>query len=140
MRLSRVRPWLAPLTLAIGAFAMLFDGVKLLFTNWRLTLVQVLPAMWIWAAMYDLKLHVSPWRDKAFHVLTGPAVVIPIVLGIAAITAAGLLPERRVRVRDHPAPAARGSGRRSPRAPGRTWASFWILGSRRRHLPRPVRR
>jgi hypothetical protein len=88
MQLSRVRPWLAPLTLAIGAFAMLFDGVKLLFTNWRLTLVQVLPAMWIWAAMYDLKLHLSPWRDKAFHVLTGPAVVIPIVLGIAAITAA----------------------------------------------------
>jgi hypothetical protein len=48
--------------------AMLFDGVKLLFTNWRLTLVQVLPAMWIWAAMYDLKLHLSPWHDKAFHV------------------------------------------------------------------------
>jgi hypothetical protein len=44
--------------------------------------------MWIWAAMYDLKLHVSPWHDKAFHVLTGRAVVIPVVLGIAAITAA----------------------------------------------------
>jgi hypothetical protein len=88
MRLSRARPWLAPLTLTVGAFAMLFDGVKLLFTNWRLTLVQVLPAMWIWAAMYDLKLHLSPWHDKALHVLTGPAVVIPLVLGIAAITAA----------------------------------------------------
>jgi hypothetical protein len=88
MQLSRARPWLAPLTLAIGAFAMLFDGVKLVFTNWRLSLVQVLPAMWIWAAMYDLKLHVSPLHDKAFHDLTGPAVVIPLVLGIAAITAA----------------------------------------------------
>jgi len=87
-RLSRVRPWLAPLTFAVGAFAMLFDGVRLVFTNWRLTLVQVLPAMWIWAAMYDLKLHLSPWHDKKFHVLTGPVVVIPIVLGIAAITAA----------------------------------------------------
>lgn len=87
-RLSRARPWLAPLTLAVGAFAMLFDGVKLVFTNWRLTLVQVLPAMWIWAAMYDLKLHVSPWHDKTLHVLTGPAVLIPLVLGIAAITAA----------------------------------------------------
>jgi len=41
MRLSRARPWLAPLTLTVDAFAMLFDGVKLLFTNWRLTLVQV---------------------------------------------------------------------------------------------------
>ncbi|HYY19889.1 MAG TPA: hypothetical protein VE864_13710, partial [Streptosporangiaceae bacterium] len=38
LRLSRVRPWLAPLAFAVGAFAMLFDGVKLLFTNWRLTL------------------------------------------------------------------------------------------------------
>ena len=42
--------------------------------------------MWIWAAMYDLKAHVL--HGKTFHVLTGPAVVIPIVLGIAAITAA----------------------------------------------------
>ena len=86
MRLSRSRPWLAPLALAVGAFAMLFDGVKLLFTNWRLTLIQVLPAMWIWAAMYDLKAHVL--RGKSFHELTGPAVVIPLVLGVAVITAA----------------------------------------------------
>ena len=86
MRLSRSRPWLAPLALAVGAFAMLFDGVKLLFTNWRLTLIQVLPAMWIWAAMYDLKAHVL--RGKSFHELTGTAVVIPLVLGVAVITAA----------------------------------------------------
>ena len=86
VRLSRSRPWLAPLAFAVGAFAMLFDGVKLLFTNWRLTLVQVLPAMWIWAAMFDLKAHVL--RGKSFHELTGPAVVIPLVLGVAAITAA----------------------------------------------------
>jgi hypothetical protein len=88
LRLSRSRPWLAPLALAVGAFAMLFSGVKLLFTNWRLTVVQVLPAMWIWAAMYDLKLHVSPLHNKSLRVLTEPAVVIPLVLAIAAITAA----------------------------------------------------
>jgi hypothetical protein len=82
-RLSRSRRWLAPLTLTVGAFAMLFDGVKLVLTNWRLTLVQVLPAMWIWAAMYDLKLHVSPLHDKAFHVLTGPAIVISLVIGLS---------------------------------------------------------
>jgi hypothetical protein len=85
LRLSRSRRWLAPLALAVGALAMLFDGVKLLFTNWRLTLVQVLPAMWIWAAMLDLKAHVL--HGKSLHVLTGP-VVIPIVLAVAAITAA----------------------------------------------------
>ena len=88
LRLARSRPWLAPLALAVGAFAMLFDGVKLLFTNWRLTLIQVLPAMWIWAAMYDLKLHLSPLHDKALRVFMGPAVVIPLVLAITAITAA----------------------------------------------------
>ena len=85
LRLSRSRRWLAPLALAVGAFGMLFEGVKLLFTNWRLTLVQVLPAMWIWVAMLDLKAHVL--RGQSFHVLTGP-VVIPVILAIAAITAA----------------------------------------------------
>jgi hypothetical protein len=86
LRLSRSRRWLAPLALLVGAIAMLFVGVKLLFTNWRLTLIQVLPAMWIWAAMYDLKAHVL--HGKSFHVLTGPAVVIPLVIAIAAVTAA----------------------------------------------------
>jgi hypothetical protein len=86
LRLSRSRPWLAPLTLAIGAFAMLFDGVKLLFTNWRLTLIQVLPAMWIWAAMYDLKSKVL--RGKEFIGLSGPTMAIWLVAGITVITAA----------------------------------------------------
>jgi len=86
LRLSRARPWLAPLALALGAFAMLFDGVKLLFTNWRLTLVQVLPAMWIWAAMYDLKGKVL--RGKQFIGLSGPTMAISLVVGITVITAA----------------------------------------------------
>jgi hypothetical protein len=84
LRLSRSRRWLAPLTLGVGAFVMLFAGVKLLLTNWRLTLIQVLPAMWIWAAMFDLKVHAL--HDKTFHVLTGP-IVIPLVLAVALITA-----------------------------------------------------
>jgi hypothetical protein len=94
LRLSRARPWLGPLAFAVGAFAMLLDGVKLLFTNWRLTLIQVLPAMWIWAAMYDLKLHLQPVtklhlvHGKPFHELIGPQVVIPAVLGVAVVTAA----------------------------------------------------
>ena len=85
VRLSRSRRWLAPLALTVGALAMLFDAVKLLFTNWRLTLVQILPAMWIWAAMFDLKAHVL--HGKSFHVLTGP-IVVPVVLAVAAVTAA----------------------------------------------------
>lgn len=85
LQLSRSRRLLAPAALAVGAFAMLFEGVKLLFSNWRLTLIQVLPAMWIWVGMLDLKAHVL--RGKSFHVLQGP-VTIPIVLGVAAVTTA----------------------------------------------------
>jgi hypothetical protein len=85
LRLSRRRRWLAPLALTVGALMMLFVGVKLLVTNWGLLLIQVLPAMWIWVAMLDLKGHVL--KGKSFHVLTGP-ILIPLVLAVAAITAA----------------------------------------------------
>ena len=85
LRLSRSRRLFAPLALAVGAVVTLFEGLKLLFANWRLTLIQVLPAMWIWAAMYDLKAHV--FYGKTYHVVQGPA-RIPIVLAITAITMA----------------------------------------------------
>ena len=85
LRLSRSRRWLAPLALAIGAFALLFQGLKLLVSNWRLTVVQILPAMWIWLAMFDLKAHVL--HGKTVNVIRGP-VLIPIVLVITAITIA----------------------------------------------------
>src|SRR5690348_17223926 len=58
LALSRSRRIFAPLVFAVAAFVMLFQGLRLVFSNWRLTLVQVLPAMWIWAAMLDLKAHV----------------------------------------------------------------------------------
>ncbi len=67
---------------------MLFQGVKLLFSNWRLTLVEVLPAMWIWLALLDLKVHLL--HGKSFTVLRGP-ILIPIILAIAAIAAASFL-------------------------------------------------
>jgi hypothetical protein len=85
LRLSRRRRWLAPLGFAVGAFVLVFDALKLLVTNWRLTLVQVLPAMWIWLAMYDLRGHVL--HDKTFNVIRGP-VLIPLGLLIVTITAA----------------------------------------------------
>jgi hypothetical protein len=85
LRLSRSRRSLAPLAFLVSAFALLFNGVKLLVSNWRLTLVQVLPAMWIWIAMYDLKAHVL--HGKSFHVLRG-AMLIPVDVAIIAITMA----------------------------------------------------
>ena len=83
LRLSRSRRTFAPLAFAISAFVMLFQGLRLLVSNWRLTLVQILPAMWIWLAMLDLKAHVL--HGKSFHVLRGP-VLIPIVLLIVMLT------------------------------------------------------
>src|SRR5271167_1086264 len=85
LALSQRSRWLAPLALLVGAFAMLFQGVKLIFTNWRLTLIQILPAMWIWAAMLDLKLHLL--HGASFRLIRGP-VLIPVMLGVVAITAA----------------------------------------------------
>jgi hypothetical protein len=83
LRLSRSRRVFAPLAFAMGAFALLFDGLRLLVSNWRLTLVQILPAAWIWLAMADVKAHVL--HDNSFNVLRGP-VLIPIILVIVAIT------------------------------------------------------
>ena len=85
LRLSESRRVFAPLAFAVSAFAMLFNGLRLLVTNWRLTLVQILPAMWIWLAMFDLKAHVL--HGKSFTVLRG-SVLIPIGLLIIAITIA----------------------------------------------------
>ena len=85
LQLSQKRRYLAPLAFVVGAFAMLFEGLKLLFSNWRLTLVQLLPAMWIWVAMLDFRVHVL--RGRAFRLIEGP-ILIPVILVIAAITAA----------------------------------------------------
>jgi len=90
IRLSQSNRLLAPAALAVGAVAMLFTGLKMLFTNWRLTLVQVLPAMWIWAAMLDLKVHVKNHLLKGgttFYVMRGPVTIL-LVLAVAAVTAA----------------------------------------------------
>ena len=85
LRLSRSRRVFAPLAFVISAFVMLFNGLRLLVSNWRLTLVQILPAMWIWLAMFDLKAHTL--HGKSFTVLRGP-VLIPIGLAIVTLTVA----------------------------------------------------
>ena len=86
LALSRRSRWLAPLALLVGGFAMLFQGLKTLFTNWRLTLVQILPAMWIWVAMIDLKAHVL--HGKGFREWKHVWVEVAVIVAIAAITAA----------------------------------------------------
>jgi hypothetical protein len=85
LRLGRSRRVFSPLAFAVGAFTLLFDGLKLLMSNWRLTLIQILPAIWVWLAMADLKAHVL--HGNSFTVVRGP-VLIPIILVIVAITVA----------------------------------------------------
>jgi hypothetical protein len=83
--LSRRHRLLAPLALAVGGIALLFGGLRILLSNWRLTLIQIPPAMWIWAAMYDLRGHVL--HDRTWHAITGP-IVIPLIILVVAITIA----------------------------------------------------
>jgi hypothetical protein len=81
--LSRRHRLLAPLALMVGGVALLFGGVRILLSNWRLTVIQIPPAMWIWAAMYDLRAHLL--HDRTWHAIRGP-IVIPLIALIVAIT------------------------------------------------------
>jgi len=85
LELSRSRRIFAPLVFAVGAFVMLFQGLRLLFANWRLLLIQILPAMWIWIAMLDLKAHA--FRGHEFRAW-GSWEQVALVAAITVITAA----------------------------------------------------
>ena len=85
LTISRSRRIFAPLAFGVAAFVMFFHGLRLLFSNWRLTLVQILPAMWIWVAMLDLKAHV--FKGKEFEVWYGSGELL-LVAAIALVTAA----------------------------------------------------
>ena len=83
--LAQSRRIFAPLGLVVGAFVMLFDGLKLLVTNWRLTLIQALPALWIWLAMFNLKVHVL--KGRGFYGWRGGAALAMVLLAVV-LTAA----------------------------------------------------
>jgi hypothetical protein len=70
------RRWLAPVVYAAGTVAVVFDGVLLLLRNWRLTLLQLFPALWIWVMTWNMKNHVL--SKPTFS--TG--VVIPVAVGV----------------------------------------------------------
>ena len=84
--LSRSRRILAPLGFLVGAFVTLFDALRLLVSNWRLMLVQVLPATWIWLAMFDLKAHLL--HGKAFRTadLTVTVLLVALIVVITMVS------------------------------------------------------
>jgi hypothetical protein len=80
LSLAGTRRIFAPLALIAGAFVMLFSALRLLVTNWRLMLVEALPALLIWAVTLDLKAHVL--HGKEFNVIRGPVVVVLFALAV----------------------------------------------------------
>jgi hypothetical protein len=72
----------------VSGVVLLFNALRLMVLHWRLMLVQILPAMWIWLAMFDLKVHVL--HGRSFHVIRGP-ILIPLGLVIVGLTVASFL-------------------------------------------------
>ena len=103
-QLSGTRRLLAPLGYLAGGFVLLLDGLKLLVLNWRLTIIEILPAVWIWLTFWDLKAHAL--KGRTFEVVRGPTAVLVAVVVVAvtvgaywcnavfAFTVAGVRPPR----------------------------------------------
>jgi hypothetical protein len=84
-QLGESRRFLAPVAWAAGAIVLLIRGIKLLLLNWRLTLIELVPAAWVWVVMWDLKQHAL--RGDAFRQITVAGVVGLALLSTAASTA-----------------------------------------------------
>jgi hypothetical protein len=84
-QLGGTRRLLAPLAFVAGTLALMVVGVKPLVRNWRLTLVEFVPAAWIWVSLWNLKSHVldqrgvhhvhSIWYVPAVALFVGVAVL-----------------------------------------------------------------
>jgi hypothetical protein len=84
-QLGESRPFLTPIAWAAGACVLLIRGIKLLLVNWRLSLIELVPAAWIWLVMWDLKRHAL--RGAAFQELTwgGTVLLAVIAVGITLV-------------------------------------------------------
>jgi hypothetical protein len=83
LQLGSSRRYLAPLAWAAGALVLVIRGIKLLATNWRLSLIELVPAVWVWLAMWDLKrsgLRAPPLRHPTIGQL---AVGLAITIGLS---------------------------------------------------------
>jgi hypothetical protein len=77
------RRWLAPLAYGAGTVAVVFDGVLLLIRNWRLSLLQLVPAAWIWVMTWNIKHHSLANAE----ISTGASILIAVGVLLAAQTA-----------------------------------------------------
>ena len=76
--LGRRHRRLVPLAYAAGTVAIVFDGIVLLVRNWRLTLLQLLPAVWIYVMTWNLRTHLLKGNelDPAIAPVAAVAVLI----------------------------------------------------------------
>jgi hypothetical protein len=85
-RLGGSRRILTPLAWTAGTVVLLIRGVKLLILNWRLSLIQLVPAAWVWLATWDLKRHLL--HEKSFlHLHLGVQLVLAVVVVLISVAA-----------------------------------------------------
>jgi hypothetical protein len=84
--LGRSRRYLAPVAWAAGTLVLVLGGVKLLLLNWRLSLIELVPAAWVWLAMWDIRRH--GLRAEPFRDVTVGGVVLALLLMISVSIAA----------------------------------------------------
>jgi hypothetical protein len=82
-QVSGQRRWLAPLALAAGTVAVVFDGILLLMRNWRLTLLQLVPAVWIYGMTWNLRNNMLAHRDPPVERIWLAALIAIVVAQVA---------------------------------------------------------
>jgi hypothetical protein len=85
-QLGESRRYLAPVAWAAGAIVLLIRGVKLLVLNWRLSLIELVPAAWVWIVMWDLRQHAL--RGETFRDVTVRDIADLTLITVAASIAA----------------------------------------------------
>lgn len=95
--------WLAPLAYVAGTLALVFDGVVLLLRSWRLLLLQLASAVWIWGASWNLRTHLfshkHPPLSKAWLIAAGALVMTQVAYWCNATFAFTLTQDQPMRIR-----------------------------------------
>jgi hypothetical protein len=79
-QLGESKRYLTPVAWAAGACVLLLRGIKLLVMNWRLSLIELVPAAFVWIVMWDFKRHTL--RAAAFREITVGGMIL---LGVIAV-------------------------------------------------------
>jgi hypothetical protein len=85
LELGASRRYLAPVAWAAGTLVLVVRGARLLVSNWRLALIELVPAAWVWLVMWDLKrrgLRAPPLRDMTFG---GVVLVLSVAIGASIV-------------------------------------------------------